>query len=115
MKGQGYISYGYPDRFTWHNAINCNKIPIHLLQLDSIYMKWIISGIIAVVAAMFLYGVFTAKSQLSDNVSVLQVSSTYQSMNPVSRYGYEWVMKNDSIVNYSVIKTNQLLDDLKSQ
>lgn len=78
-------------------------------------MKWIMSAIIAVVAALLLYGVFTAKVQVSDGASVIQVSSTYQSMNPVSRYGYEWVMKNDSIVNYSVIKTNQVIDDLKPQ
>lgn len=78
-------------------------------------MKWIISAIITIVAAMLLYGVFTAKSQISDGASVIEVSNTYRSMNPVSRYGYEWVMKNDSIVNYSVIKTNELLDDLKSQ
>lgn len=78
-------------------------------------MKWIISAIITIVAAMLLYGVFTAKSQISDGASVIEVSSTYRAMNPVSRYGYEWVMKNDSIANYSVIKTNELLDDLKSQ
>lgn len=36
-------------------------------------------------------------------------------MNPISRYGYEWAMKKDSIVNYSVIKTNQVIDDLKLQ
>jgi len=78
-------------------------------------MKWIISAVISIVAAMLLYGVFTAKSQLSDGASVIQVSSTYQSMNPISRYGYEWVMENDSIVNYSVIKTNQVIDDLKPQ
>lgn len=78
-------------------------------------MKWIISAIITIVAAMLLYGVFTAKSQISDGASVIEVSNTYRAMNPVSRYGYEWVMKNDSIVNYSVIKTNELLDDLKSQ
>ena len=78
-------------------------------------MKWIISAIITIVAAMLLYGVFTAKSQISDGASVIEVSNTYRAMNPVSRYGYEWVMKNDSIVNYSVIKTNELLDNLKSQ
>ncbi|MCS3429761.1 hypothetical protein [Klebsiella sp. BIGb0407] len=78
-------------------------------------MKWIISAIIAIVAVMLLYGVFSAKYQLSSGASVIEVSSTYRAMNPVSRYGYEWVMKNDSIINYSVIKTNQVLDDLKSQ
>lgn len=75
-------------------------------------MKWIISAVIAVLAAMLLYGVFKAKTQLSDGASVIEVSQTYQKMNPVSRYGYKWVMKRDSVVNHTLIKTSDALDDL---
>lgn len=75
-------------------------------------MKWIISACIAVVAAMLLYGVVKAKTQLSDGASIIVVSQTYQNMNPISRYGYKWVMKSDSVINHTLIKTSDALDDL---
>lgn len=78
-------------------------------------MKWIISAVITIVVAMLLYGAWKAKSQLNEGASVIEVSNTYRAMDPISRYGYEWVMKNDSIVNYGVIKTNKAVDDLTSE
>lgn len=78
-------------------------------------MKWIISGLITVVAGLFFYGVFTAKYQIKEGVSLFKVASTYQDMNPVSQYGYRWVMKNDSVINDAAIKVNQVLDDLTAQ
>ena len=75
-------------------------------------MKWIISAVVAVMAGMLLYGVFKAKTQLSEGASVIEVSGTYQNMNPISRYGYKWVMKSDSVVNHTLIKTSDALDEM---
>lgn len=76
-------------------------------------MKWIIA-VVVILGSLFFYGVIKAKSQLSDGVSLFQVAATYNSLNPVSQYGYQWVMKNDSGVNNAVIKMNKAFDDLKS-
>ena len=76
-------------------------------------MKWIIAAMV-IVGAMFFYGVIEAKSQLKEGVSLFQVAATYNSLNPISQYGYQWVMKNDSGVNDAVIKMNKAFDDLKS-
>lgn len=81
----------------------------------SIWMKKIIVGIIAVVIVLFLYGVYIAKSQLSNGVSLFQVAVTYHSMNPVSQYGYQWVMRNDSGMLGAVQKMNESYEKLKSE
>ncbi|MHC7020940.1 hypothetical protein ACYAWP_07145 [Klebsiella pneumoniae] len=78
-------------------------------------MKKIIVGIIAVVIVLFLYGVYIAKSQLSNGVSLFQVAVTYHSMNPVSQYGYQWVMRNDSGMLGAVQKMNESYEKLKSE
>ncbi|BEM10512.1 MULTISPECIES: hypothetical protein [Serratia] len=78
-------------------------------------MKKIILGIIAIVVVLFLYGVYKAKSQLSDGVSLFEIGVTYQSMNPVSQYGYQWVMRNDSDVLSAVKKMNESYEKLKSE
>ena len=71
-------------------------------------MKKIILGVVIIIAVLLLYGVYIAKSQLSNGVSLLQVGATYYSMNPVSQYGYKWVMNNDSGVVIAVQRMNAI-------
>lgn len=69
---------GKPGIIIHDNSLKTMFTALVVVQLFSHQFEsiWIISAVITIVAAMLLYGVFTAKSQRSDGASVIQVSST---------------------------------------
>lgn len=80
---------------------------------DEFIMKRILTIGIGIVAILFFYGVYTAKSQLDRGVSLMEIAFTANSMNPISLYGYRWVMRDDSNVQDAVEKMNGAYDKLK--
>ncbi|MBM7341510.1 hypothetical protein [Pantoea coffeiphila] len=75
-------------------------------------MKWIAGIVFLIVGGLFFNGYYTAKQQLEKGVSLLEVAFTYNAMNPVSQYGYSWVMKNNNDLQRAVSRMNEATQKL---
>ncbi|HEG0620368.1 TPA: hypothetical protein SB604_001770 [Yersinia enterocolitica] len=77
-------------------------------------MKWILIVAAVFLGSMFANGVYTAYSQLNRGVSLMEVAFTYNSMNPVSQYGYTLVLRNNPDLQGAVGRMNESFNSLKN-
>lgn len=69
-------------------------------------LKPIVLVMIVVVLMFLLNGIYIANRHVSGDFSMREVANDYESMNPISRYSYEWMMKDDMDVINRVVKDN---------
>lgn len=77
-------------------------------------MKWILIVVVVILGGMFANGVYTAYSQLNRGVSLLEIAFTYNSMNPISQYGYTLVLRSSPEVKQAAGRMNDSFDALKN-
>lgn len=77
-------------------------------------MKWILVIVVVVLGGLFFNGVYTAKEQLKSGVSLMGIAATYNSMNPISQFGYKWVLRDNHQVQQAVRTMNESLDGMKN-
>lgn len=76
--------------------------------------KKVIIGILIFIVVLFFYGYFKGYSQYHEGVSLLEISITMSTLNPISEKGYVLYMRSNEVVMDAVDDFLESYNEIKS-